>query len=67
MFFKSFCAKIGKTLFVMLHLPPLALTQEPWYMLSCLWDDAATERVAHVAAGFFLLSLFEWSFTICPT
>ena len=36
--------------------------QRPWYVLSCLWDDAykrtfAAERVAHVEAVGFL-SLF---------
>ena len=43
-------------------------TKRPWYVLSCLWDDAYKRTVAanRLCGGSgFPLSLSEWSFTIC--
>ena len=37
----------------------------PWYVLSCLWDDAYKRKSSSCGRNGFPISLSEWSFTIC--
>ena len=45
---------------------PRLVYQKPWFVLSCLWDDAYKRTLAANREGF-LFSLSEWSFTMSDT
>ena len=60
-------------LFIVPVSAPRLVKKRPWYVLSCLLDDAykrtlAANRKSSLCGGSrFPLSLSEWSFTICLT
>ena len=60
-------------LFLVQASAPRLVQQRPWYVLSCLWDDAykktllLIEKRSPCGDSGFPLSLSEWSFTICLT
>ena len=56
--FRSWCDRSSDRSFMVLFLVPASVPrlvyQRSWYVLFCLWDDAYSERDAHVAAAGFL-------------